>query len=212
MIINNSKIKVVVFDWDGTLFDSMGYKPLNAGKVFAEKYGVDSDRVTQLFKKHSGIPRKNLFQVILNNLNLDFNTKIYNELSQDFSNLNVLSAKQAGLFDEVLEILDHLKTKFVLYVSSSSNHNELVTIVNDVGMTSYFAGVWGSVKGFNKGKEHFDKILIEQNCTLNNLLFIGDDHADQNLAKEAGVSFIKICRSEEEQVQQIKTLLSLKYL
>ena len=62
--------KVIVFDWDGTLFDSMDNKTRNMGLVFHHHFDFSEKEVVALYCRYSGIPRRELFAQILADLGL----------------------------------------------------------------------------------------------------------------------------------------------
>ncbi|HZD56304.1 MAG TPA: hypothetical protein VE136_06260, partial [Anaerolineales bacterium] len=55
---------VLLFDWDGTLINSLDIKVRNAGLLFAETFDLDPAGVEAAYRRHSGIPRQQLFDAI----------------------------------------------------------------------------------------------------------------------------------------------------
>jgi phosphoglycolate phosphatase len=190
---------VIVFDWDGTLFDSMVFKEKNIESVFHKEFSFSKSEVQKWFRYFSGLPRKKVFRNILNKMepSLEMTDVLFQNLSMKFTKANCRSAQKAEVFPEVVSVITKLKEQgHLLYISSSSNPSELIEIVNSKGIAHFFESIWGSEKNFNKGKEHFEKICKQQNCSRNNLLFIGDDENDVTLGREAQVKTIRIIRED----------------
>jgi len=51
---------IIVFDWDGTLIESLPLKIRNAGRLFEETFGVPRAGIEAAYRVHSGIPRRQL--------------------------------------------------------------------------------------------------------------------------------------------------------
>lgn len=186
--------RVIVFDWDGTLFDSMTYKPRNAGLVFAAFCHINADDAAHLYRVYTGVPRRKVFQLIANNSGVALDDSRFAMMSARFTELNLAAAIKTKPFDDVLRALPILAASTPLYVSSSAPQDELVTVVAHSGIQLHFAATWGSSKDFNKGKEHFAKICELESCSPAQILFVGDDDADSTLAEGAGVPFCRIRR------------------
>ncbi|MBF0104189.1 MAG: HAD family hydrolase [Deltaproteobacteria bacterium] len=213
-------IKVIVFDWDGTLFDSMGYKPVNAGRVFAEEFHCPHDEVKALLLKHSGLPRRTIFKKICEHYSLPVDNKTLEGLSQKFTEYNIESAKKSALHPDVLETLQVLSGKWPLYISSASAADELARVVDSCGIAGLFKEVFGSSPGFEKGAGHFNRICEAQGCQASDILFVGDDEQDAVIAKSSGVRFVRILRGKKDTtrdddggvISDLKMLMTLKNL
>jgi mannose-1-phosphate guanylyltransferase len=55
---------IVLFDWDGTLIDSLDLKIRNAGALFERALGIPHDKVEVVYRQHSGLPRRQVFRAI----------------------------------------------------------------------------------------------------------------------------------------------------
>jgi methionine salvage enolase-phosphatase E1 len=118
----------------------------------------------------------------------------YIHLSNTFTNLNIESSLHAKLFNDVIPAIKKLKILFCLFISSSSDHKELISVVKSNQIEEYFEGVFGSKQGFNKGQDHFQHIMEKYLLKLQDLLFVGDDDQDMLIGKECGVDTVRIIR------------------
>ena len=53
---------IVLFDWDGTLINSLEIKIRNASMVFHEILGANPEKIGEAYRHYSGIPRRQLFE------------------------------------------------------------------------------------------------------------------------------------------------------
>jgi HAD superfamily hydrolase (TIGR01549 family) len=187
---------VVLFDWDGTLIESLEIKIRNAAQLFQELLGMDPQSVAASYRQHSGIPRRDLFMAIcaengINKLDED----LYQRLSQRFSvkNLEALTDKTVTslvLPDTTAALAELRKQGYPLYVSSSAVTEEIRLVARLWDLEKYFNEILGSATGFNKGSQHVDYVVRQQHVTHSQIVFVGDEPTDIHLGKAAGVFMI----------------------
>ena len=206
-------IRAVLFDWDGTLVNSLDIKIHNAGKLFHEHKGLPAEKVEAAYRAHSGIPRRQLFDAILADLGQPpFGDAEFASLSRSFSEKNMQALKDGSQPDllpattfQALEKLLH--TGCLLYVSSSADTDEVREIAGSLGLADIFnrsgGEIFGSRPGFSKGSQHVAHICSSQKLGVDELVFVGDDPADIRLGHEAGVYTVAkagTCTAEALQV------------
>lgn len=190
-------VRAVLFDWDGTLVNSLDVKIRNAGLLFHQRFDLSPDQVEKAYRFHSGIPRRQLFDAILADLGQPaLDDENYSSLSRAFSDVNRNTLRDRsiqGLIPEatplVLESL--LQIGCLLFVSSSAVTDEIKDIAGNLGLADYFmrsgGDIYGSSPGFNKGSQHVEFICAQHNLSVDELVFVGDDPADIRLGQAAGV-------------------------
>src|SRR3990172_2965869 len=95
------RIKAIVFDWDGTVVNTMQNKKNNASAIFAERYGAAHENVVRSYERYSGVPRKELFNLIAKeNIGRELSPIEFNKLSSVFTLNNIDSFKKNNVFDE----------------------------------------------------------------------------------------------------------------
>lgn len=187
--------KAIIFDWDGTLFDSMKYKRENIVKIFIELGGSEIE-VIKLHEKFSGLPRKELFTKLFNAIFRKAPSENeYNRLSNEYTKLNIQSSLKAKLFYDVEPVIKKLHKQCLLFISSSSDPEELQEIVQRQSVYTFFTGIYGSNPGFSKGRAHFDYIISNWSLKEKDLLFIGDDEQDLGIGIKSGIDVIRINRN-----------------
>lgn len=196
--------EVFVFDWDGTLFDSMEAKTSSFGGVISQCLGQRTGGLTRelaeaLYRQYSGRPRKEIFGIIAAKYGLHLTDADMEDMSQQVTNSNKITLAEALLFDDGLRLLPVLmELGHTLYVSSSVPQKELEMFFNakmPLQIRNYFRGVFGSSHGFAKGIGHFERITKDTGCHVGQCLMFGDDLADMALSQMAGVDGILVDRA-----------------
>lgn len=190
------KKSVFLFDWDGTLIHSLEWKIRNGGRLFAQTFGVSAEQVEAAYRKHSGVPRRELFAAICREVGLlPLAEEMFAHLSGEFSKMNrqvLLDPATPDLMPEdtfpALEAL--LKAGCHLYVSSSADGQEVADIARALGLEKFFSDsggeIMGSRPGFGKGPEHVSHACRRHAIQPSEIVFVGDDLSDVALGKAAG--------------------------
>ena len=190
-------VRAVLFDWDGTLVNSLDIKIWNAASLFHQVFQLPPEQVEQAYRVHSGIPRRELFDAILTDLGQpSLVDEAFISLSSSFSDMNRSSLRdrsRTGLVPaatpQILASL--LRSGCILFVSSSADTQEIRDIAEVLGLADYFTKsggeILGSYPGFSKGSQHVEFICEKYKFLLDELIFVGDDPADIRLGKNAGV-------------------------
>ena len=184
---------MLVFDWDGTLVDTLEIKIRNAGALFAEMFGTSRASVEAAYRRHSGLPRRQLFEAIGAAVGLEvFKEEMYQLLSQQFTKKNQASFAQAEMEQLVPQdtrrLLEALQLQGnPLFVSSAADPEEVLQLAGVLKLDHFFAAILGSKPGFSKGTEHLSYIQNHCNANRSQIVFIGDEPADILLGRQAGV-------------------------
>jgi phosphoglycolate phosphatase-like HAD superfamily hydrolase len=197
---------IVLFDWDGTLIDSLDIKVRNSGILFEQVFGWSPASVENAYRRYSGIARQRLFEAICFEHGLPhLSEERYRELSNRFTSMNReillnVRAKELLFTDTVSTLCMLEKLSYPLYVSSSADPIEIRMVAERLEIHGYFirsgGELLGSSPGFNKGKQHIEYALLQHNLSLSNLskdhrewnvAFVGDEPADILLGRQAGV-------------------------
>lgn len=175
---------VCVFDFDGTLVDSMGGFADLAADLMAEHFDIDREKAREDYLRTSGLP---FFQQLESLRSGDARNAKVAELFE--------AAKQADYFDrpffsEVPEAIDQLQVHGIRAVVSSNNGQEIVEEYLQKKAKPRFDLVLGFKKNFAKGRAHFDKVLAHFGQEAKDMLFVGDSLHDAQQAVEFGVDFV----------------------
>lgn len=212
---------VFVFDWDGTILDSMPQKSLNFVRAFKSTIpeSLQSELVDSMkghYLQLSGHPRKYIFDGILNLLNLEPKEIIFDHFNAEFEVLNKQNLIYAKLFVDALDLLRALIDEGrQIFISSSVPPKELVDLVGAIlpgSIRHNISSILGSSDDFSKGKGHLQWIISETGATRNQILVVGDDVADYELSLEAGVDCVLVDRRRILRGRKICTVSNLYQL
>lgn len=177
------KIRLIAFDLDGTLVDSMASFEKVAARVMRKYFAVSLKEAAGLYKKTSGIPFFYQLQKIFpQHENVEVAASEYEQLKK-------FSYKQQNYFADVKLSLRALKKSGLTLCVSSNNHESLV-VKKLSDLRDCLDVILGYREGFFKGEEHFNHLLAQFDLEKENFLFIGDSLSDAHLAKDFGIPFV----------------------
>lgn len=178
-----SQPKMFVFDFDGTLVDTMqGFADI-AAEVMASRYSVAFKWARQQYLDTSGVPFFQQLEVI-------FGDDERNSAAADEFENRKLEGFFAERFDaDVIQTLQLLQGAGFRVAVSSNNFQHLLdefVAREDV----VFDLVLGCRENFFKGVDHFRQIELELGISVDDIVFVGDSLMDGQRAQESGVRFI----------------------
>lgn len=179
----NHKKKACVFDFDGTLVDSMDSFTLLAAEVMNDIYKMPVAEGSRAYVMTSGIPFREQLELI-------FPGDSRNPLAcQRFESVKKSDYLKKEFCDDVIETVDYLRTKEITVVVSSSNYQELVEAFLENKKVRLDL-VLGWRPHFSKGRDHFLHVQKVLGISPESILFIGDSLKDGERAKESSIDFI----------------------
>lgn len=179
-------IDSILFDLDGTLWDSTEIVAEAWNKVLAKEPKVDMTLTAGDLKKLFGRP----LPVIASMLFTELPEKEQLDLMERCCHQEhiALSEKCGTLFPELENILNILQQKYKLCIVSNCEDGYIETFLKSSGLTPYFTdfecpGNSGLLKGDN------NKLIIKRN-NLKSPIYVGDTQGDADAAAYAGIPFI----------------------
>jgi phosphoglycolate phosphatase-like HAD superfamily hydrolase len=195
------RIKAIVFDWDGTIVDTMPLKIKNASRIFKKHYGVSCKYTRESYKNHSGVSRKELFNLIAkDNIGKGLSGFEFSKISAEFTLRNINSYKSSTVFNEKYrEIFTWLtKRNLMLFVSSSAVKDEIVKLAILLNIKDCFLEILGSFDNFRKGKHHIDYIKKKYALSTNHIMFVGDEKVDMRLSGRLGLMCVGVANGKRK--------------
>ena len=180
------KFDSIIFDLDGTLWDSTGNVALAWDEARKQvDYVVDS--ITQeKVRSITGMAYDAIFEVLLPDMDVDKRNNFKALCAQ--SEIDTLNAKGGDMYPGLEETIKYLAAKYKLYIVSNCQSGYIETFFAHSPVTSYFSGYqcYGT-KGQPKAENIKD---IVNDHSLKSPVYIGDTWGDHDSAKKAGVPFI----------------------
>lgn len=215
-----NKKKVLMFDWDGTLFDSAAIKEKTFSEVIysylsSRNHDILPKHVAEIYRKHSGEKLVDLFQRICKHYNLILlSEQDLNTMTSMITKKNETALLEAQMFPDATMLLTALKaTPFKIYISASVPKEELYPLVKrniSANILPRISDIFGNDPGFTKIKDHVANILRQEQCTADACLMFSDDESDMLLSKDAGVDSVLIDRAGIHSSASWKRISSFK--
>lgn len=185
--------KVIAFDFDGTIVDSMGAYAIRAAQILQDACAVPFEVAKTQYLRTSGLPFRVQSEIIAPNF------FFHDMLDQAFTRSKEKILEQLPPEKTTRELLEWLHKQNIVCVISSNNTPELLQEFitrHDLA----FDGVYGyESETFQKGKPHITAIKEKYTCTESEILMVGDSLKDAEKARECGVDFVgKLGTFDEE--------------
>lgn len=191
-------IKVIIFDFDGVIVDSVALKHQAFFDLFAKEDLRTRQIAGQIIEKTRGRPRHQKFYEIfkalkkppkqLKNLVKEYAQK-YNDLVQD-------QIAKLGPVDGAIETFNILSRKYNLHINSGTPEPALKESVQTLQINHFFKGIHGlSLKNPQdpnfKGK-NINKIAKLEKVKNSQMIFVGDAQIDFEASTAYGCHFVGI--------------------
>lgn len=175
----------IVFDFDGTLVDTMQIFADVASSLIAEYFKVDKQEARDMYLKTSGLPFCSQLESMFPGHKLNAHVvSLYETQKLD-------ATQDIRISDASFEALNLLKNyDYDLVVSSNNFQHNIDNFIINNNLEELFTLALGYKDGFSKGRDHFEHIKQELGTDNERMLFIGDSLNDFKLANENGIDFI----------------------
>ena len=185
--------ELIIFDFDGTLVDSMSLYAKKASDLISSYYNLDKESAKTLYLKTSGRP-------FIEQLNILFpdnkkNTKVAHILEKWKASI----LHQLKPFPDVMPLFAELKKRGYLIAISSNNLQDYVKkIVNSWEIKLDFVLGWDG-KDFKKGEPHISYLEKVTSVYRDKFLMVGDSPHDLRIALTCRLDFVALLRSFPEE-------------
>ena len=173
-----NKIKNIIFDWDGTLLDSLNslyetvndiFKELRVKPISIAEFRADYELpYMKFYRRYTDAPQETI-------------DDLFKKIRPKY---------KAELFPGVRETLKYLKEQKVnMLILSATPQSTLEDELRDLKIDFYFRDVYGSSPDKVKA---LPRIIAENNLNLNETAYVGDLVFDIEAGKKAGVKTIAV--------------------
>ena len=185
-MINMKDKSLIIFDWDGTLMDSVGLI-VDAMRYASEKHGLTvTDEAT---KSIIGIALVDAFPILFPN-----DSNKYDELLATYSEYYVKHCDNDKLFDGIKELIQHLHAQGkTLAIATGKKRKGLQRVLPNSGIQAFFTLT--KTADETAGKPNplmLEQILVETGTRIENAVFIGDSIHDIRMANNIGMDSIAV--------------------
>ncbi|MFV2064788.1 MAG: HAD hydrolase-like protein [Chloroflexota bacterium] len=184
--IDAASVRAVVFDFDGTVADTMPFLTDLATPLLTRHYGISSADAAHRYQETSGA---------------DFATQIAEMFPGHPANATVVAqfeaAKAAAIlsqppFEETVPTLRALGERgFGRFIVSSSSHETVKAYADRHGLAQWVDGLYGSVTQGDK-VEQLASVLRDRELVGPQIVFVGDSPRDHEVARAAGTQFVGV--------------------
>jgi phosphoglycolate phosphatase len=176
--------KIIIFDFDGTLADTLKGILETINKML-EHFGFAKVAESAIYPL-SGIPLKEQLMLLIN-----VDEQKAEEMAKFYRDIyGKIAPNTVKLFSGVEETLHKLKEmEMLLAIASSKKYASLKLLLDSLQISDYFCCVLGadSVENAKPHPEILQRILSEYNISNSEALFVGDSIFDIQMGKSAGV-------------------------
>ena len=181
-------IKVILFDFDGVLVESVNIKTAAFRELFKDEEENDLAGILDYHKKHGGISRRNkIIYFYKNILKRKLTEERLKELEDRFSQHVKDKVIRASFVDGALEFLKKNYNRYDFYIISGTPQKELEEIVSKKNLSPYFLSVYGSPPAKS---EIIHSLLSAKKYSRDEVIFVGDSPDDLEGAVKCGIKFV----------------------
>lgn len=183
-----NKKKIVIFDFDGVLAETIKIKGLVFYKIF-EKEGRNIQNYAFSYHiKNAGINRKIKFKEIYKTkLKKNINNKELSKLSVIFNKIYSKYYKRIKINRDFINFINKNKKNINFYISSTAPKKEIINILKNNDCYNLFKKIYGSNIKKNIAIRN---IIKHEEIAKKDIIFIGDTIHDYNVAKQLKINFI----------------------
>jgi phosphoglycolate phosphatase len=181
-----NKFDSIIFDLDGTLWDSTGNVALAWQAAMDQVDYVDELMTRERVRSITGMAYNVIFDKLFPDLDTDQRTELMGICAK--SELEILHTKGGELYPALDETLVYLKSKYRLFIVSNCQSGYIEVFLKLSEMGHHFIGhqCYGT-KG-NPKSENIKDIVADYQLTAP--VYVGDTMGDYDAATKAGVPFI----------------------
>nr|WP_314232674.1 HAD-IA family hydrolase [uncultured Moraxella sp.] len=203
-MINMKNKSLIIFDWDGTLMDSIGLI-VDAMRYAAKKHGLTvTDDAT---KSIIGIALVDAFPMLFPN-----DSDKYDELLATYSEYYVKHCDNDKLFDGIKELIQDLHAQGkTLAIATGKKRKGLERVLPNSGIEAFFTTT--KTADETAGKPNplmLQAILSEMGKTVEDAIFVGDSIHDIRMANAIQVDSIAVsygCEKADVLAKENPTLI-----
>ncbi len=202
--------KAVIFDMDGTLWDSRQGIKASWNEIYEKYSGVKNHFTDSMIEGVLGKPMPEIANILFSM----FGEKSWEVAKDAFLYENEYLAKHPQkIYPGLVETLSELKEKYRLYIISNCQQGYIEAFFESMGLKYLFDdyGCWGD----NQLKKGDNIKLIMKRNNVDEAIYVGDTRGDEIATREAGIPFVHAsygfgkAESPDATIRELKDLLEV---
>jgi len=207
-------IRMIIFDFDGVLVESIDAKTRGFVKLFENEEPQIVKRIVEYHLENGGLSRYEKIRYAYEHfLHRPLPEERLRELGLEFSRLSMPDVVKAPWVKGAKEFLEEFHAAIDLYVATGTPHEEIIQTIARRKMGHFFKDVIGTPPA----KEEIIRNLVQNaDCGRDEIAMVGDSPQDMAGAVAAGIRFVgRVHRSStslerEKGITKIPDLLPLR--
>ncbi|WP_339868375.1 HAD hydrolase-like protein [uncultured Algoriphagus sp.] len=185
---NLESYKVLLWDFDGVIMDSMPIRELGFRKVLEDFPDKEVEKLIHFHRENGGLSRYVKFRYFYGEiLKMTIAEEEFNQLTQKFSDImRELLISSELLIKDSLEYIQANFQKLPMHVVSGSDGEELRYLCSQLGLSKYFKSIHGSPTTKIK---LIKELLESEHYNESDVLMIGDSRNDKDAAYTNEIAF-----------------------
>ena len=193
------EFKIVFWDFDGVIKDSVSVKSLGYAKLFSPFGQEVVEQVNQHHEVNGGVSRFEKIPLYLSWAGEQANPAQVHEFCNRFSNLVQQAVIDSPWVPGVYEYLKTHYTRQCFILITGTPQEEIEQILDALELTRYFKEVHGAPK---IKANVVSEILTQMDYSPEQALVIGDSNTDLEAAKRNNVAFLLRCSPHNHSLQE----------
>lgn len=187
-LFGTTKVKNILWDFDGVIMDSMVIRDKGFEIVLREHSAKEVEQLMLFHRQNGGLSRYVKFRYFFEKIKKqEISEEEVKQYAQKFSEVMLENLiDHTLLISDTLSFIESNHKKFNMHVVSGSDQNELRHICKELEIEKYFYSIHGSP---TPKKKLVNELLQENNYNQENTVLIGDSINDYEAAVENGISF-----------------------
>jgi phosphoglycolate phosphatase-like HAD superfamily hydrolase len=187
-MINITDYKVLLWDFDGVIMDSMPIRRIGFEEVLKNYPKEQVKKLIVFHDYNGGLSRYVKFRYFFEKIrgeNID-DQKVF-ELAEKFSEIMLkLLVNEILLIQDTVNFIKKNANKYEMHIVSGSDGKELIKICEDLNLSKYFKTINGSPVNKN---ELVKMLLVSNNYKNESVALIGDSINDYDAANLNDIDF-----------------------
>lgn len=182
-----SQSRIIFFDFDGVIKESVEIKNNAFGSIFKEFESSILCNIIEHAKTNIGITRRDKIKLYLDWLSISTEDKNIDYFIQKYSEAVYKDVINSQWVPGVIQFINTNFKDKMLFLVSATPHDELLRIIKDLKLDSFFKEVFGAP---SSKVDSLNIVLRKYNFAAQQALFFGDSEIDLAASQNIKIPFV----------------------